>query len=87
MVQPSSSCRPVELWYALAEVITMAMSTCIKCGNHRFEVVQVEPNGASFKYHFVQCTSCGGVVGVLDFYNIGETLNILARKLGISLDL
>ncbi|MGA2553267.1 MAG: hypothetical protein ABSF20_00605 [Smithella sp.] len=63
----------------------MATSTCIKCGNTRFEIKIVEPNGSSFKLTFIQCASCGGVVGVMDFFNIGQLIHNLAKKLGFKL--
>ncbi len=62
----------------------MAQSTCVKCGNHTFELALVEPQRAMFKLHFVQCTSCGGVVGVTEYYNIGATLEKIAAKIGVS---
>jgi hypothetical protein len=63
----------------------MARSTCIKCGGHGFEVSEAEPMGSEFKLFFVQCSTCGGVVGVTDYYNIGATLHLIAEKLGIPL--
>lgn len=63
----------------------MAMSTCVKCGGHRFEVKENEPTGAMFKLLFIQCSGCGGVVGVTEYFNIGATLGIIADKLGIRL--
>ncbi len=65
--------------------VRMAISSCIKCGETEFEVVQVQPAGSSSKLNFVQCSQCGGVVGVLDFYNVGETLCVLAERLGVRL--
>ena len=62
----------------------MAVSTCIKCGNHTFEMVEVSPQESKFKLNFIQCVSCGGVVGVQDFYNIGNFVKNIADKLGIS---
>jgi len=65
----------------------MALSTCIKCGSSSFELKEAPSvNGARFKYHFVQCNSCGGVVGVLEYNNIGLTLEKLAQKLGVDLN-
>lgn len=63
----------------------MAMSTCIKCGGHSFEVVEKEPTKASFKMMFVQCSGCGGVVGVTEFYNIGALIHKLAKALHIKM--
>jgi len=62
----------------------MAMSTCVKCGGHSFEIRENEPHDSRFKLMFVQCSSCGGVVGVIDFYNIGAELQLIKKKLGIS---
>ena len=62
----------------------MALPTCIKCGNTTFELKENEPLKSKFKYMFVQCTGCGGVVGVVDFFNIGAELQRLMKKLGIS---
>lgn len=63
----------------------MAKSTCVKCGNGNFEAIEYSPSGSSFKLVFIQCSSCGGVVGVMDFYNIGDRLTELGKKLGVKL--
>lgn len=47
-------------------------STCLKCGGHSFELVENSPIRSNFKFLFVQCTGCGGVVGVLDYFNVGS---------------
>jgi uncharacterized Zn finger protein len=62
----------------------MAASTCTKCGNHTFEVKEAEPRDSAYKLLFVQCSSCGGVVGVMDFFNLGAMLQKIQKKLGIS---
>lgn len=64
----------------------MALSTCIKCGNSSFENKDVTPRNSEFILSFIQCTSCGGVVGVVDFYNIGELIHQLADKLQVPLN-
>jgi len=63
----------------------MASSTCVKCGDGHFELVEYTPKKSAFKLSFIQCSSCGGVVGVLDYYNIGEIIHKLADKLGVKL--
>ena len=63
----------------------MAMSTCVKCDNHIFETVVKEPTNSHFKLIFVQCASCGGVVGVTEFYNTGELVTKLAKKLNVKI--
>ena len=44
----------------------MAVSTCIKCDGHSFELALFTPLGESHKLTMVQCASCGTPVGVLD---------------------
>ena len=44
----------------------MAVSTCIKCGGHSFELALFTPLGESHKLTMVQCANCGTPVGVLD---------------------
>ncbi len=62
----------------------MAISTCIKCGGMLFEIKEAEPRDSQFKLIFIQCAMCGGVVGVIDFYNLGSELQLIKKKLGIS---
>lgn len=61
----------------------MANSKCIKCDSTRFELKQANISGASFILFFVQCASCGGVVGVVEASNIGAKIDGLAKKLGV----
>jgi hypothetical protein len=44
----------------------MAVSTCIKCSGHSFELVRFTPVGESHKLTMVQCAGCGTPIGVLD---------------------
>jgi hypothetical protein len=44
----------------------MAISTCIKCSGHSFELALFTPLGDSKKLTIVQCSQCGTPVGVLD---------------------
>lgn len=61
----------------------MARSTCVKCGEHRFELAEHEPSRSNFKYSFVQCAGCGGVVGVMENYYLTVMLHKIMSKLGI----
>ena len=63
----------------------MAMSSCPKCGANSFEMKESSPAGSRFKIMFIQCASCGTVVGVTDFHNIPILLNKIAKKLGVDL--
>jgi len=60
----------------------MATSKCGSCGGHSFEIKEVSPNGGRFKYSFVQCSSCGVPVGVLDFFNLGSLLQDQEKAIG-----
>lgn len=64
----------------------MAQSTCIKCGSTRFETKEVTPSDSNFILMFIQCSSCGGVVGVMDLFNIGNLIHELANNLGVPLN-
>ena len=44
----------------------MAISTCIKCSGHSFELSLLTPLGESRKLIMVQCSACGTPVGVMD---------------------
>ena len=46
----------------------MALSACVKCGGHSFGLQEKEPTNSSVKWYFVQCSSCGTPVGVVDYY-------------------
>lgn len=63
----------------------MAVPTCPKCDSRTFETQVFEPRGSRFKLMSVNCTSCGAVVGVTDFWNIGQTLMDLGKRLGFDL--
>ncbi|MEK3873737.1 MULTISPECIES: hypothetical protein [unclassified Paenibacillus] len=72
----------------------MALSKCLGCGSTRFEMVENSPSSSAYRLMFVQCASCGGVVGVMDFYNIGAqneklkaALKKIARANNIHVDL
>lgn len=63
----------------------MATSTCIKCNSSAFELKLNEPHDSRYKFFFVQCRSCGGVVGVTDYYATSTLLEKIAEKLGVNL--
>ncbi|APB77399.1 K(+)-transporting ATPase subunit C [Paenibacillus polymyxa] len=49
----------------------MALSKCVSCGGTFFELKETSPTGSRFKFHFIQCSACGGVVGVVDHTHNG----------------
>jgi len=63
----------------------MAISTCTKCDNTQFEVKEVSPRESNFILNFVQCNSCGAVIGVIDYFNVGELIHQLAEELNVPL--
>lgn len=65
----------------------MAFSKCAKCEHGYFEIKENVPSGSNYKLMFVQCSKCGSVVGVLDYYNIGNLVNELKKKVNNNHDL
>jgi hypothetical protein len=64
----------------------MAISKCTKCDGTEFELKEAARMGnTKFKYQLVQCAACGGVVGALDYFNIGAVLAKIAAALKIDL--
>ena len=59
----------------------MATSKCSSCGSYHFEMVENEPRGSNYKQMFIQCSSCGSVVGVTGFYNTSSLLDELEEKI------
>ncbi|GAB00760.1 hypothetical protein HWI77_11680 [Acinetobacter venetianus] len=60
----------------------MARSKCGSCGSSAFELVQQDRiKNSSFKLIFVQCSSCGVPVGVMDYHNIGNKLDGLEKRI------
>jgi len=49
----------------------MSFSKCSKCDSSFFEVKEAEPSNSAYKIIFVQCSSCGAVVGTMPFYDAG----------------
>ena len=45
----------------------MAMSKCGSCGGHLFQLHEVTPSGAAFRYQFIQCTTCGVPVTAVEW--------------------
>ncbi|EXI92097.1 MAG: hypothetical protein AW12_00840 [Candidatus Accumulibacter sp. BA-94] len=61
----------------------MAVSKCPTCSGVSFELKAAERiNGARFPPNFVQCASCGAVVGVMEETSAADLVKRLAAKLG-----
>lgn len=59
----------------------MALSTCAACKGSFFEVVEQSPRGSNYKLLFVQCATCGVVVGTHEWINAGATLQTIEKKI------
>jgi hypothetical protein len=64
----------------------MAAPNCPKCSSSSFEMQEIRVKGSNFKWNSIQCSSCGSVVGVVEFEYVGSLLRKFARKLGFDLD-
>jgi hypothetical protein len=56
------------------------------CKGTSFKVEEFEPNGSAFRLMAVACSTCGAVVGVMDYWNIGAQLKKLASRLNVSIE-
>jgi len=64
----------------------MAISTCSQCEETKFELVLQQLQDPKCTVNFVQCASCGTVVGVLAERNIVEPmLRRIAERVGADL--
>lgn len=63
----------------------MAISKCPKCDCTRFELKEANISGSAYRMYFVQCSSCGAVVGLVPFNNTEFLIRRLANKLKIEL--
>lgn len=66
----------------------MAPSKCPnpKCLSSQFELVLKENlRGTIKKMFFVQCTACGTIVGVTDYFDTAAILERIAEKLNVDL--
>ncbi len=61
----------------------MATSSCPKCDGTTFEMKEGKVEKSVFRLMFVQCKSCGAVVGVTEYFNTSGMLQKLAKKLGV----
>lgn len=69
----------------------MATSKCPKCESTSFELKASDSTGRNvidgtvYAYAFIQCRSCGAVVGVVDGHHVPSLLEKIAAKLGFNL--
>lgn len=53
------------------------VSSCVRCNKRQFEIVEAEPAGSKTRVLFVQCSGCGGVVGILA--DVGSAVKSLEK--------
>ena len=58
----------------------MALSRCANCGFEYFETVKNKPHNSEVEITFVQCVSCGYVVGVVNEKDTGLITKLLEEK-------
>ena len=57
------------------------MLKCPSCKNGSFKTEVFEPSGSGFKHTAIACSSCNTVVGVMDFFNVGQMLTDIEKRL------
>ena len=62
----------------------MATSKCPRCDSTFFEAKEANVSGSDWRYMFIQCASCGSVVGVQDIFNVPNMISQLARGLNVT---
>lgn len=65
----------------------MARSRCPResCSGTRFELKELEIRDSRFRQYAVQCSACGAVVGIKEYFNVSAALELIANKLGVKL--
>lgn len=52
----------------------MAITSCPKCNNHSFEIVEVPVAHSVYKLNAVQCSVCGTPIGIQEYFNSGAKI-------------
>jgi predicted nucleic-acid-binding Zn-ribbon protein len=67
---------------------------CVRCGGMKFEHAYIMPANSRFKYTAIVCSECGGVIGLAEFYNLGElmarqnqAIKSIATRMGLHVNL
>ena len=67
----------------------MAQSKCLNCDHTSFETAEVHTalkgTGKKHLVSMIQCSSCGGVVGVMEPNDISKMLFQIADRMGLQL--
>ena len=59
----------------------MARSACPSCKSTRFEMCETSVAGARYRHLFIQCSSCGTVVSVMEYIYAAELLQQALNKI------
>ncbi|AEA42688.1 hypothetical protein Fluta_0684 [Fluviicola taffensis DSM 16823] len=62
----------------------MYPSKCPTCQNTAFELSSQKVIGLDNPLVFVQCSNCRTAIGVLERVNMGQKLDNISKKLGVS---
>lgn len=63
----------------------MAKPTCPKCSCTTFEIQEIPIKGARYRHNAINCTACGAIIAVHEFFNVNANLAVIAQKFGIKL--
>ena len=60
------------------------MASATKCGHcsaTSWEVKTIEPIGGNYRQNVLQCANCGVPIGTLDFFNLGNLLQMQEKHI------
>jgi hypothetical protein len=57
---------------------------CAKYNSSSFRIEEAKISGVKFKHYFVQCSSCGAPVGVLEASNTSATLEDIKNSVALN---
>ena len=52
----------------------MSSSKCPSCSNSSFELKEINVKDSRYKLYAIQCSSCGAVVSITEYYNVGNLI-------------
>lgn len=59
---------------------------CPKCGKSSFAMEEVPIEHSNFKYNGILCKSCGALICVVDYTNVGAFLHVEMKKQNAAID-
>lgn len=55
------------------------MAKCGFCNKSGTKLEEITPTGSRYKYQAICCQSCGSILGVMDYFNIGAGVEKLEQ--------